>query len=101
MKKIITIISFLFVFVIKANAWYNYPYVCDNANCFNTSFQEINKNSSWYFMSNWKINSIDNLNSYINSKLQEYSNYYWSTKITIGWYYQNWWEVEEDRKSVV
>lgn len=97
MKKIITIISFLFVFVIKANAWYNYPYVCDNANCFNTNFQEINKNSSWYFMSNWKINSIDNLNSYINSKLQEYSNYYWSTKITIGWYYQNWWEVEDKK----
>lgn len=84
--KYFIFITLLWIFI-DANAWYNYPYVCNNQNCYITEFWEISKKEDWYFLSNEKFLEVENLKNYMNTKLQDYSNYYGNTKITIEWYY--------------
>lgn len=89
MLKIIKYFIFIALLwgIIAANAGYNYPYICNNQNCYITTFWEIDKQQDWYFLSNEKFLEVSNLKNYINNKLETYSNYYWNTKITIDWYY--------------
>lgn len=84
--KYFIFITLLWIFI-DTNAWYNYPYVCNNQNCYITEFWELSKKQDGYFLSNEKFLEVENFKNYINTQLQNYSNYYGNTKITIDWYY--------------
>ena len=83
----IVIFIFLIFFIKLVNAWYNYPYVCGSSSCYTTELKELNKSDGWYFLTNETITNVANLSDYIDIKLQDYINYYWTSTFTINNYY--------------
>lgn len=88
MKKIIFWIIFvIFSSFLNVNAWYYYPYVCNDSWCFTTQEWELSKNSNKYFLI--VDNKIDNksFKSIIDEKLKNLEKYYWNTKFVIKDFY--------------
>lgn len=102
MKKIIlfSLMIILAFSYYSANAWYYYPYICDNSNCYDTQLWVIDPNQSWYFLSNETITKISNLDSFVDSKLSWYSGYYWNSKLTIVDYYYSAWNISDKKLTL-
>lgn len=83
----IVIFIFLIFFTKLVSAWYNYPYVCGSLSCYTTELKELNKFDGWHFLTNETISYVPNLSDYLDSKLQDLNNYYWTSTFTIDNYY--------------
>lgn len=86
MKKIKFLLLLLFLlFSLKVNAWYYYPYICDDYYCASTYEWELSKNSNKYFLIPNLDEKITNksLNTIVNEKLDILLKYYWDTNFTI------------------
>jgi hypothetical protein len=80
LKLIFIFLLFFFLSLSHANAAREYKYVCDNDLCYNTFQYKIDDN---YYLKDPVLKTIDNFNSTIANKLQDYINYYSSPDKTI------------------
>jgi len=95
-KALFLIIIWCFWFF-TANAWYNYPYVCEFDTCYKTDFKEITPEDDWYFLTDENISNINNFDNFIEWKLDEYINYYDDETFRVNWYYSWTGSIEDVR----